>query len=63
MSVRRNEADSSHELDGLEHDVGEGRVDGPRQQRQRLLVLEHRFQTNLQQWFTSTVHELHYLKV
>ena len=47
MAVGRHETDGGHEFDGLQHDVGQGRVDGTGQQRQRLLVLKHGFQSHL----------------
>ena len=40
MSVWRNQADGSHQLDGLQHDEGHRGGDGPGQEGQRLLVVE-----------------------
>ena len=40
MSIRGYQADSSHELDSLEHDQGDRGGDGPSQECQGLLVVE-----------------------
>lgn len=47
VTVRGDEADGSHKLDGLQHDVRQVGGDGPGQERQGLLVFEHVLQAHL----------------
>ena len=47
MAVWWDEANGCHQLDRLQHDVRQVGGDGPGQERQGLLVLEHVLQADL----------------
>ena len=47
VAVGRYEAHGGHQLDRLQHDVRQVRSDGPGQERQGLLVLEHVLEADL----------------